>query len=342
MHTSSLPGPLPLSDSVAITIIAGLLGVLPVVVLLWIYYVRERTPSVSGAAVSRFFALGMLAVAVSVALERAVYAVWARVSPDTARFFFAENIAVSGVASLAVVGSVSFLAVALVEEGVRYVLMRAAIRRSRDLDQIIDGVQYGIALGLGFAFVENTLYFLQLFRGLDFSTLAVVFFLRFLISTVGHMAFGGVMGYLLARSLVHPTERRVYARRAFLFPWLMHGSFDLLLSIQMSFYTVILLLVPLLLFWYWWNDSRLFEVHVLHGRRLRFPIPSSTRHIHPLGRHVVDVLPSVNSCPNCYMSLADADVFCRSCGVRLHRRGVRSRFPFLPGAGAVEGAADVV
>jgi len=322
-------GALELSDSIAIIIIAGLLSLLPVVILLWIYYVRERQPTVRGATMARFFALGMLCVALAVALERAVYTLWKTLSPTTSNVFFIEGISFSHLPSLVPAMVVSFGVIALIEESVRYLVMRLSFDRTQDFDQLIDSIQYGFVLGLGFAFVENTLYFLRLFQSLDFDTLVVVFFLRFLISTVGHMAFGGVMGYCLGMARVFPAERRVFLRRAFLFPWLMHGFFDGLLTVQLSFYTVLLLVIPLFMFWTWFQDERMFELHVLRGRRLRFPVASRKRDIVPPRLHVVEVLPNMKSCPNCYSTIGEQEKICLSCGMRFHRRGTQPLLPFL-------------
>jgi RsiW-degrading membrane proteinase PrsW (M82 family) len=322
-------GNLALTDSIAIVVIAGLLSLLPVVALLWVYYVRERKPSVRGSSIAQFFILGMLAVGVAVILERAVYAIWDTTSPATSGAFFAEYTFLNNPRGVALAGLVSFGIIALIEECVRYFLFGELFRRTDDFDQLIDGVQYGFALGLGFAFVENTLYFFQLFRGLDFDTLVVVFFLRFLISTAGHLAFAGVMGYLYARAALSPAERRPLLLRAFLLPWLMHGFFDFLLTVQLSFYTVLLLMFPLALFWLWWGDERLFELHVLHGRRLRFPIAFRKANILWPRMRVVEVLPAMHACPNCYTHLREEETRCVSCGLKLHRRGFPPRFPFI-------------
>ncbi len=219
-----------LPDSIAITIIAGLLSLLPTVVLLWIYYVRERQPTISGSGIAKFFSIGLVSVGFSVVLEKSIYSLWKFLSPSSSQMFFTENISFGSITSILIAAGVSFVVVALIEEGVRFLLSGYMIRRVIELNQIIDGVQLGIAMGLGFAFLENTLYFLQLFKGYDFNTLVVVFFLRFLISTVGHLSFGGVMGYYLAMGEIYPIERKSFMIKALLLPWLMHGFFDFLLK----------------------------------------------------------------------------------------------------------------
>lgn len=336
--------PLALSDSIAIVIIAGLLSLLPVVILLWVYYVREHRPSVPGRAITRFFVLGMFSVGCAVVLERGVYMAWQFLSPKTSGIFFSENLNFGDPLSLVIAALVSLGIVATIEETVRYLFMRRSFTRLVDVDQIIDGVQLGFALGLGFAFIENTFYFLHLFKQLDFDTLVVVFFLRFLISTVGHMVFGGVMGYYLVMAQLHPTERHPFLRQAFLFPWLMHGLFDMLLTVQLSFYTVLLLGLPLYLFWTWFQDDRMFELHVLRGQRLRFPVASRHPVIASPRPHIVEVIPNMRSCPNCYVPIEDEQARCLSCGLRFYRRRIAPILPFLSGReeGTVGGAWNEV
>lgn len=308
------------SDAISIVIIAALLSLLPVVILLWIYYVRQKQPSVSGTSVAKFFMMGIVCVAISVALEKGVYLLWGVLSPETAGLFFSENIIVDGFFAILLAGLISFGVVALVEEGSRFFLMKYLIRRMTDIDQIIDGVQLGIALGLGFAFLENTLYFLKLFRSFEFDTLVIVFFLRFLISTVGHMCFGGFMGYYLTRAKFHITEEKSFSRKAFLIPFLMHGFFDFLLAIQLSFYNVILLSVPVLILWLWWHDERLFHIYVLNGRSLMSPLSPWKKKIFSTNKLAVEVIPSMKACPNCYVSIKEGQEKCFACGVKFHNK----------------------
>ncbi len=321
--------PFSFSDSIAIVVIAGLLSLLPVMVLLWIYYVRERQPAVRGPVMTQFFAVGMVTVVLAILLESSVHALWNRLSPSTVSAFFIEGVSAESVAELLTAIAVSFGIIALIEEGTRYILMRTLFERTTEFNQIIDGVQLGFAAGLGFAFLENTIYFLQLFRGLEFDRLVVVFFLRFLISTVGHLAFGGIMGYYLALAAVYPTERREMLQKAFFFPWIMHGLFNTLLAVQLAFFIVPLLIIPLSLFWVWFRDERLFELYVLHGKRLRFPVAAHPQQPRTPRPAVVEVLPAMTTCPICYVPLGARDMRCRSCGVRFHRRPVPSILPFL-------------
>lgn len=324
---------MPVSSSRASTVVlAGLLSLLPVTILFWSYYVRERLPSVPGRVVTRFFAIGMVTVVPAVLLERFIFFSAQRFSPVAASAFFAESYSASSPRDLLIALVISFGIVALVEEGTRFVFLRFLFRKAPELDQVVDGLQVGVASGIGFAFVENTLYFLRLLERLDFDTLAVVFFLRFLISTFGHIVFGGMMGYQLAKATAEPLERRTRLWRAFLVPWVFHGLFDLFLSIQLSAYTIVLLLLPLFYLWSLYRHPQLHELFRLRGRLLRSPVLAHPRRRQVWRRMPVEPLLTIPWCPTCLTPLsppAESDVpfhrgkrggaECPGCGTKFTR-----------------------
>ena len=49
----------------------------------------------------------------------------------------------------------AFLSVAVVEETVKYLAVRVKAYRSSNFNEVMDGIVYGVAAGLGFATVEN-------------------------------------------------------------------------------------------------------------------------------------------------------------------------------------------
>lgn len=318
------------SDVVALAVLAGLLSLLPVIILFWVYYLKEGEPSVPGRVVMRFFAAGMIAVPVALVLERGVYELTRVAAPTLAQAFFTDKFVLRHGKEILIAVVIAFGFVALIEEAVRYLILRFLVFRASELDQVVDGVQVGVAAGLGFAFFENTLYFLRLFQGLEFGTLAVVFFLRFFISTFGHLAFGGIMGYQLTRALVDPVNRRGHLARAFWLPWLCHGLFDVFLSVRLSAYTVIFLLLPLAGLWFVYRSPQFQQRFRLAGRMLRAPI--SARPVAPRAwrRPPLEVLPLMLWCPTCLAPLpraphggsAEPRAHCLSCGTLFLRRGV--------------------
>ncbi len=317
-------------NDISLIILAGLLSLLPVVILFWAYYLREREPSVPGRVVTRFFAAGMLTVLPAVILERGAFTLSQSLSPVAASAFFTDVFSLEAPRDLLLAFFIAFGVVALAEEGVRYLFLRALIRRSGELDQVVDGLQVGIATGIGFAFVENTLYFLRLFQRLDFNTLVVVFFLRFLLSTFGHISFGGIMGVHLVRAAVHPTERRRYLALAFFVPWMAHGLFNLLLSIRLTAYTVLFQLLPLAYLWALYRAPQLHERFRLHGRLLKAPVHGRAWTLFPWRRPAVEPLPTMPWCPTCFTPLAVGQERCQVCGTMFHQKPRPSPLPFAP------------
>ncbi|MCF7928268.1 MAG: PrsW family intramembrane metalloprotease [Spirochaetales bacterium] len=84
----------------------------------------------------------------------------------------------------------SFLVVALVEEGMKLLVVRLSVYRLAVFDELLDGILYTAAAGLGFAFLENFLY------GITEPGLLLV---RGLTAVPLHAAVSGIMGYWIAR-----------------------------------------------------------------------------------------------------------------------------------------------
>jgi RsiW-degrading membrane proteinase PrsW (M82 family) len=252
---------LALPPGVALAIIAFLLSLLPAGLFLWLWYLRRTDRPVPPSAVAVAFGLGAVLVWIAFQLESQASMWWARLWPATAHYFGGAILPLQTVADVLWPAVATFLVVALIEEGLRYVVLRFWYRYSKAVDQVFDGLVLGVAAGLGFATLENTLYFLDLFRAGSFDTLVFVFFLRFLISTLAHIGFGGVMGALIARGVfsMGRYHQRSFYLKAFIIPWLGHGFFDLLLGVNLSLYAV-LILVPFLVVLLVWSMQREFFV----------------------------------------------------------------------------------
>ncbi len=86
----------------------------------------------------------------------------------------------------------SFLWVAMVEEFFKYVAVRITVYRSKEFNEVMDGMIYMISAALGFAAAENVGYMI----GFGFS----VGLLRAILSYLGHVSFSAILGYYLAKS----------------------------------------------------------------------------------------------------------------------------------------------
>lgn len=269
-----------LPAGLALAIIAFLLALLPAGLFLWMWYLRRHDRPVPTQMVALAFGIGLALVVPAFWLEDTTREAWRLVSPGTAHYFEGAVLPLLSPLDILLPALATFLVVALVEEGLRYIVLRIWIRASRQVDQIFDGLVLGVAAGLGFATLENTVYFLNLFQQGSFDTLVFVFFLRFLISTLAHISFGGLMGALIARGVFDLYRPRPYFQLAFFLPWLLHGLYDLLLGINQSLYAVLILLPALAVLIAWSNRREFLTLQRKDGRFLvhgEAPVVASER-----------------------------------------------------------------
>jgi RsiW-degrading membrane proteinase PrsW (M82 family) len=108
--------------------------------------------------------------------------------------------------------------VALIEEFAKFLVVRILPYRSKQFDEAMDGVIFGIAAGLGFAAVENVLYVFSYGGG--------VALFRAFVSVPGHAFYGAIMGYYLGEAKV----RRMpwLAIQGLMLAILLHAVFDTL------------------------------------------------------------------------------------------------------------------
>jgi RsiW-degrading membrane proteinase PrsW (M82 family) len=146
----------------------------------------------------------------------------------------------------------AFLGVALVEEGLKSGFLWWLIGRNRELDEPVDGVIYGVTLGLGFASLENFLWASMFGFG--------VAAMRAVVTTLAHASFSGWMGYYLARYKLETPQRAVFLGLGFLIAWATHGAYDFLLFARTSLSSILaFLLVGFILFRLFQAIRRLVE-----------------------------------------------------------------------------------
>ncbi len=136
----------------------------------------------------------------------------------------------------------SFMLVAFLEEGCKWLSTRFVGYNSKYFDEAYDIIVYSSFVALGFSFVENIMYVF------NYGISAAI--LRALISVPGHLSFGIMMGYYMLLAKLSKTKKdyRKYMIFSFVFPLLIHGSYDFLLLLKNT-YILIILLTLLFLFY---------------------------------------------------------------------------------------------
>ena len=117
----------------------------------------------------------------------------------------------------------AFLVVALVEEGMKYLLLKRCTWRDPNFNYRFDGIVYAVFVSLGFAAYENILYVLH--YGLS------VALPRALFAVPGHMSFAVFMGVFYGRAKLcedcgQPVRKRLNLWRGYLTAVILHGFYD--------------------------------------------------------------------------------------------------------------------
>lgn len=182
-------------------------AILPVVVLMWFIYRKDRlSPEPVGKLLITFF-VGCLSVLPAMFLESGLNA------------FQPSHPVVGGLYQ-------GFVVAAFSEELCKLALLMLVIWRSPHFDEYFDGIVYAVYLSLGFACVENVLYV--------FGSTAALYtaFMRGLLAVPAHFLFAVTMGYHLSLAKFDPAHRRRHLAAALLYPILLHGTYDALLMVS--------------------------------------------------------------------------------------------------------------
>lgn len=195
--------------------IIAVISFLPVFLILYYIYKKDRDPEPI-KTVGITFAFGAVSCIPAIILELAAeYALNASpLEVDTPIYNRARM----------------FAGVALIEEVCKWCVVMLFIWKHKDFDDSYDAIVYCVTASLGFAALENLLYVVQ--NGL------AVGIMRAVTSVPGHACFGVFMGYFLAKAKYHSShgdkqKMILWMALALAVPVLVHGEYDYLLTVDM-------------------------------------------------------------------------------------------------------------
>ena len=117
----------------------------------------------------------------------------------------------------------AFIAVALVEEFSKYVIVRYYSQRSKEYNEPFDGIVYAVMVSMGFATLENVLYVFQ--HGMSTGIT------RAFTAVPAHATFAILMGYFMGKAKFS-KNRIVLNFMGLFFATLFHGAYDFFLFIN--------------------------------------------------------------------------------------------------------------
>lgn len=212
-------------------------GVLPSFVWL-LFYLRKDSHPESNRMILKIFFYGMIAAIPAILLEMGIVGEMSRL-----------NLSPILLSILSI-----FIGVALVEEFLKYLVVRGKVLRSSELDEPIDVLLYMIIAALGFAASENILILFSLGPTFLLGEALSITAFRFLGATFLHVLSSGVLGFFLALSFFDLKNRGKFLLLGIALATLLHGIYNFaIIEVEgtLAFLIPILLLLSLAIFLAW-------------------------------------------------------------------------------------------
>lgn len=162
-------------------------GLLPALVWLWFFMHEDPHPEPRSRLIKTFL-IGMVTVGVAILLERVAQGLLTNSSPST-----------------------TLLSWSIIEEVLKYGGAWLVALRTPIVDEPVDALIYMLAVGLGFAALENSLFLLAPLADAAYLNTVVTGGFRFIGATLVHVISSGALGACLALSFY---RRRYIQRRA--------------------------------------------------------------------------------------------------------------------------------
>ena len=193
-----------------------------VFIIAFYIYFRDKYDKEPIGLLIKALVVGMLAVIPIIGVERLL--VW--IMPELGR--------VGGAAYNA------FLVAGTTEEVFKFLALYLLIWKSPSFNEQFDGIVYAVFVSLGFAAVENVMYVME---G-GYETAAI----RAITAVPAHAIFGVTMGYYFGIAHRYSEIRRSNLGKAIAVPILLHGIYDFILMVEVSW--LLILFVPYVVFLY--------------------------------------------------------------------------------------------
>ena len=129
----------------------------------------------------------------------------------------------------------SLFGVAIVEEGIKYLVLLLYNYPKDDFNEPYDGIIYSVMLTMGFALIENILYVIE--GGRD------VAILRMFTTIPMHATCGIIMGYFLGKAKMESENISQNKLLALIIPTLIHGFYNYFIFIELGTLSLVIVVI---------------------------------------------------------------------------------------------------
>ncbi|PIQ06836.1 MAG: hypothetical protein COW72_01540 [Candidatus Nealsonbacteria bacterium CG18_big_fil_WC_8_21_14_2_50_37_10] len=188
-------------------------GLAPSIVWL-LFYLRKDVHPEPNLEVIKIFFYGMLATLPAVFLEKGILEITSE--PPFSNFFPPFLITVFNI----------FIGIALIEEVLKYLVVRGKVLKNAEFDEPTDVILYMIIAALGFAALENILILFRFCPAFLFKEAFSISIFRFLGATFLHTLCSGTVGFFLALSFFETKKRFQLFATGLGLAFLLHGLYN--------------------------------------------------------------------------------------------------------------------
>jgi len=184
-------------------------GIIPSVIWL-LFYLRKDSHPESSRMILKIFFYGMLIAVPAVLIELGILG-------DVEKLILSPfSISILKI----------FIGVALIEEFLKYLVVREKVVRHHEFDEPLDTMLYMIITALGFAASENILILFSLGPVFFFQDAFSITVFRFVGATFLHALCSGTFGYFLAWSFYEPQNKIKFTIAGLSLSTLLHGLYN--------------------------------------------------------------------------------------------------------------------
>ena len=260
-------------------------AIIPVAIICFIIYINDKNREPIGL-LFKVFILGFFTSIPIIIIELILDAL-----------FPSENIT-----NLIIMCINTFICVALVEEGFKWLVTRFFGYNSKEFDEIYDIIVYAVFVSLGFACCENILYVVS--NGLGN---AIV---RGLLSVPGHACDGVLMGYFFALAKLNKNKGNsglsvIFMILSLFVPCLTHTIYDAFIFTYVNTENLIYILS---LFLFYFVQLSICIVIIIVMARVQ-------QSLHDKDNNVTEK--TIKYCPDCGENVEGCK-YCRGCGNKIN------------------------
>lgn len=199
-------------------------------ILFWLRFFiwEDRSEPEPRKLLIKVFILGMGTSFLALAMEGIIFKI--------SRFFFDNRFDIpESISKISIGIIVAFFLVSIVEELLKYSVLKEYIYKKTDFNQIADGVFYATTIALGFSVVENAFYFLKfafyLTTPLTFWGIGIASMSRGIVTVLLHITASGIIGYSLGKMKFTKEHKKSIVAGALIIAISLHTLFNLFVSL---------------------------------------------------------------------------------------------------------------